>query len=145
MSLPQQHRLRGLKVFDRIYRQGHRFHGRLFTLRVMAADAAQLPPRDRPYPPSPWRCAVVVSSKVSKRSVQRNRLRRLVHAFLMAHPPQANEPCWLVFSLKPGSVDAEESLLLKECLVLLQKAGLHDGHPNSPGAGGSQHPGRCVL
>ncbi|MFM7465380.1 MAG: ribonuclease P protein component [Cyanobium sp.] len=145
MSLPQQHRLRGLKVFDRIYRQGNRFHGRWFTLRVIAADVALLPPRDRPYPPSPWRCAVVVSAKVSKRAVRRNRLRRLVHAALMAHPPQANEPCWLVFSLKPGSLDAGEPLLLKECSMLLQKAGLHDGHPIPPGAGGSQHPGRRLL
>jgi ribonuclease P protein component len=145
VSLPQQHRLRGLKVFDQIYRQGLRLHGRWFTLRVMAADPALLPPRDRPYPPSPWRCAVVVSAKVSKRAVRRNRLRRLVHGALMAHPPQSREPCWLVFSLKPGSIDAEEALLLGECLLLLQKAGLRDEHPDPPGAGGSQYPGRRLL
>ena len=145
MSLPQQHRLRGLKVFDRIYRQGQRFHGRWLTLRVMVADSALLPPRDRPHPTSPWRCAVVVSTKVSKRAVRRNRLRRLMHATVLAHPPQPKEPCWLVFSLKPGSIDAEESLLLGECLLLLHKAGLRDEHPDPPGAGGSQHPGRRLL
>lgn len=145
MSLPQQHRLRGPKVFDRIYRQGHRIHGGWFTLRVMTADPALLPPRDRAHPPSPWRCAVVVSAKVSKRAVRRNRLRRLVHTALMAHPPQSKGPCWLVFSLKPGSADAEETHLLGECLLLLQKAGLCDEHPDPPGAGGSQHSGRCLL
>ena len=81
----------------------------------------------------------MVSAKVSKRAVRRNRLRRLVHAALMAHPPHPEGPCWLVFSLKPGSVDAEEPLLLGECLLLLQKAGLRDEHPDPPGAGGSQH------
>ncbi|MFM9046909.1 MAG: ribonuclease P protein component [Cyanobium sp.] len=139
MSLPQQHRLRGLKVFDRIYRQGHRFHGRWFTLRVIGADQGLLPPRDRAHPTSPWRCAVVVSTKVSKRAVRRNRLRRLVHSALVAHPPEPKQPCWLVFSLKPGSIDAEASHLLGECLMLLQKAGLRDEHPDPPGAGGSQH------
>jgi hypothetical protein len=33
-------------------------------------------------------------------------------------------PSWLVFSLKPGSLDADEALLLGECLQLLRKAGL---------------------
>jgi ribonuclease P protein component len=67
---------------------------------------------------------VIVSSKVSKRAVRRNRLRRLLHQALMGHPPQPQEPCWLVFSLKPGSIDAEEPVLLGECRLLLQKAGL---------------------
>ena len=124
MALPQKHRLRGLRVFDRLYRQGQRFHGRWLTLRVMAEDPTLLPPRDRVHPSSSWRCAVIVSSKVSKRAVRRNRLRRLLHQALMGHPPQPQEPCWVVFSLKPGSIDAEEPVLLGECQLLLQKAGL---------------------
>jgi ribonuclease P protein component len=124
VALPQQHRLRGVKVFDRLYRQGKRFHGTWLTLRVLPEDRGILPPRDRPHPPSPWRCAIVVSSKVSKRAVRRNRLRRLLHQQLLTHPPIPEQPAWLVFSLKPGSIDAEESLLLGECLQLLRKAEL---------------------
>ncbi len=126
MGLPQKHRLRGLKVFDRLYRHAERFHGRWVTLRVMPADPALLPPQDRDAPPSPWRCAVIVSAKVSKRAVRRNRLRRLLHQELISHPPQPRRPCWLVFSLKPGSVEAEASHLLGECSLLLQKAGLRE-------------------
>ena len=124
MALPQKHRLRGIKVFDRLYRQGKRFHGTWVTLRVLPEEPSLLPPRDRPHPASPWRCAVVVSSKVSKRAVRRNRLRRLVHHLILSHPPASPGPCWLVFSLKPGSVDAEEALLLGECLQLLHRAEL---------------------
>ncbi len=124
MALPQKHRLRGAKVFDRLYRQGRRIHGTWLTLRVLPVDSSLLPPRDRPHPPSAWRCAVVVSSKVSKRAVRRNRLRRLLQQQLLNHPPTPARPCWLVFSLKPGSVDAEEALLLGECLQLLRKAEL---------------------
>jgi ribonuclease P protein component len=124
VALPQKHRLRGTRVFDRLYRQGKRFHGTWSTLRVLPADPSLLSPRDRPHPASPWRCAVVVSSKVSKRAVRRNHLRRKVHELLLAHPPTAERPSWLVFSLKPGSVDADEALLLGECLELLRKAEL---------------------
>jgi len=113
-----------MKVFDRLYRQGRRFHGTWLTLRVLPAVAALLPPGDRPHPSSPWRCAVVVSSKVSKRAVRRNRLRRLLHQELLLHPPTTERPAWLVFSLKPGSVDADEALLLGECRQLLRKAEL---------------------
>ena len=124
MALPQKQRLRGTKVFDRLYREGKRFHGTWFTLRVLPENPSLLPPGDRPHPGSPWRCAVVVSSKVSKRAVRRNRLRRLVHQLLLTHPPAMVRPSWLVFSLKPGSVEAEEALLLGECLQLLRKAEL---------------------
>lgn len=124
MALPQQHRLRGQRVFDRLYRQGQRFHGQWLTLRMLPEEPSLLPPRDRNHAASPWRCAVVVSAKVSKRAVRRNQLRRLLHRGLMAHPPEPSQPCWLVFSLKPGSHEAEESHLLGECLLLLQKARL---------------------
>jgi ribonuclease P protein component len=124
VALPQRHRLRGTRVFDRLYRQGRRFHGQWLTLRVLPAIPDLLSPRDRHHPSSPWRCAVVVSSKVSKRAVRRNRLRRLICQLLQSQPPSGSRPCWLVFSLKPGSLDAEESQLLGECLMLLQKAGL---------------------
>ncbi len=124
MALPQRHRLRGTRVFDRLYRQGQRFHGQWLTLRVLPANPNLLSLRDRHHPPSAWRCAVVVSAKVSKRAVRRNRLRRVVYRQLLSQPPSGTRPCWLVFSLKPGSLDAEESQLLGECLMLLQKAGL---------------------
>jgi len=125
VALPQKHRLRGVKVFDRIYRQGRRLHGTWLTLRVLPEDPSLLSPRDRPHPASAWRCAVVVSSKVSKRAVRRNHLRRLLQQHLLRHPPAPARPSWLVFSLKPGSVDADEALLLGECLQLLRKAELY--------------------
>jgi ribonuclease P protein component len=61
---------------------------------------------------------------VSKRAVRRNRLRRLLLQQILHHPPSSPSPIWLVFSLKPGSNDAEEALLLGECLELLRKAEL---------------------
>ena len=92
-------------------------------LRVMAAHPALLPvPECRR--PSAWRGAVVVSSKVSKRAVVRNRLRRLLHAHLLALNPTPLQPSWVVLSLKPGSAEIDPAQLLGECSHLLRQAGL---------------------
>ena len=147
MALPQRHRLRGQKVFDQLYRQGRRFQSESLMLRLMQARPTLLPPGDRRHAPSPWRCGVVVSSKVSKRAVQRNRLRRLLHQHMHAQlrelaqlepglawrapqqqgrqptPAQAAPP-WLLLSLKPNAAAADPARLLEECTHLLRQAGL---------------------
>ena len=101
------------------------------VLRLLQAQSDLLPPSDRNRIPSPWRCAVVVSGKVSKRSVRRNRLRRLLHEHLLREAPTGSDPLWLLLSLKPEAGATAEPRLLEECTHLLRKAGLlHD--PGSP-------------
>ena len=123
MVLPQRHRLRGSRVFNRLYRQSQRFHGTSMMLRVMAAHPNLLPPPEC-HRESSWRCAVVVSGKVSKRAVVRNRLRRLMHRHLLALDPTLLQPSWVMFSLKPGSAETDPAQLLGECNHLLRLAGL---------------------
>jgi ribonuclease P protein component len=114
-------------VFDRLYQKGQRHHGSLMVLRCLNAQPELLKPDPRDHSPNSCRLAVVVSSKVSKRSVRRNQLRRLFHSHLTAAvralPDQA---CgrWLLISLKPGSAEASDEALLGECSQLLAKAGL---------------------
>lgn len=124
MALPPQHRLRGHRVIERLYRKGRRLQGEWLVLRQLNAEPALLPPTLRPHGASPWRCGIVVSSKVHKRAVRRNRLRRLLQEELRLHPPQAQRPQWLLLSLRPGSAEVEEERLLGECRQLLHKAGL---------------------
>ena len=129
MALPLRHRLKGQRVFDCIYRKGRKHHGPFLVLRLLTAQANLLPPSQRSAPVSPWRCGVVISSKVHKRSVRRNRLRRLLHDHLLRQlagdaTAQLQGPLWLLISLKPGSAEREASQLLGECSQLLQQAGL---------------------
>ena len=125
MALPQRHRLRGRRVFERLHRRARRLHGTSLVLRVLPASAELLSPPDRAAAPSPWRCGVVVSGKVSRRAVVRNRLRRRLHAHLLAQPPAASERgLWLLLSLKPGSADLTPEALLGECTQVLLQAGL---------------------
>jgi ribonuclease P protein component len=111
-------------VFERLLRQGRRWHGQAMVLRVLPADAGLLEPRDRQRPASPWRCGVVVSGKVSKRAVVRNRLRRQLHALLLNRMGGDTQPLWLLVSLRPGSAELERDRLLGECSDLLRRAGL---------------------
>lgn len=98
------------------------------VLRCLEARPDLLPAEQRRHAPSPWRCGVVVSGKVHKRAVRRNRLRRLLHQHLMAvlggSPCQPGGGHWLLISLKPGSAERSPEALLGECSHLLQQAGL---------------------
>jgi len=100
-------------------------HGPFLLLRWMDARPELLPPAQRSHTASPWRLGVVVSSKVHKRAVRRNRLRRLLHAHLQQLPIGRPEgPVWLLLSCKPGSAERDPASLLGECDQLLLRAGL---------------------
>lgn len=96
------------------------------VLRCMEAVPSLLPPEQAAHAPSPWRCGVVISSKVHKRAVRRNRLRRLLHGHVMALLAGLDAPPsrWLLISLKPGSADRSPEALLGECTQLFKQAGL---------------------
>jgi ribonuclease P protein component len=85
VALPKRHRLRGHRAIDQLHRLGRRHHSPHLLLRVLSANHSLLPPPDQRAQPSPWRCALVISAKVNKRAVVRNRLRRLLHRHLLAH------------------------------------------------------------
>lgn len=68
-------RLRTAAEFKRVYRTGRTYHSRSFTLRVAAADQAA----DRSHPTA---FGFVVSTKVSKSAVVRNRIRRRAREFV---------------------------------------------------------------
>jgi ribonuclease P protein component len=94
------------------------------VLRLLQAVPELLPPPLRSRPASGWRAGIVVSSKVHKRAVRRNRLRRILSEELRLDPPRSRRPLWLLFSLRPGSAEISEDRLLGECRQLLHKAGL---------------------
>ena len=131
MVLPASMRLRGHRCFDHLHRKGKRFHGTLMVLRRASAHHSLLKcpaiPEGSVLPSSPATCrvAVVISSKVSKRAVIRNRLRRRLHDHLRSrfeHAPE-HAKIWLLVSLKPGAA-TEAHALLEECDRLLEQAGL---------------------
>ena len=126
MVLPKHMRLKGHRCFDFIYREGDRFYGPSMVLRVTKAHTKHqvkaIIKNRRPC----IKCAVSVSSKVSKKSVARNKLRRLFHQHLSLRLSKMcpREEIWAFITLKPSCMKISNSSLLKECDKLLVKSGM---------------------
>lgn len=77
-----------------------------------------------------YRAAVIVSRKVNKSAVVRNRIRRRVYAILTSHEHQLTKPCDLVFLVLNDSVaNLPTSELNNLMLGQLEQAGAL-GHSN---------------
>ena len=126
MVLPKHMRLKGHKCFDFIYREGSRFYSPSMVLRVTNANTKlQVKGPKSKIRPS-VRCAISISNKVSKKSVTRNKLRRLFHhhlSYRLSNMEFENE-LWAFITLKPSCIKNSNSNLLKECDKLLIKAGI---------------------
>tara|TARA_Y100001968_G_scaffold245814_1_gene229980 strand:+ start:266 stop:565 length:300 start_codon:yes stop_codon:yes gene_type:complete len=96
------------------------------VLRVTNANTKlQLKEKNSRIKPS-IKCAISISNKVSKKSVTRNRLRRLFHQHLSYRLSKMsfNNEIWAFISLKPSCMKNSNNNLLKECDKLLSKAGI---------------------
>ena len=126
MVLPKHMRLKGHRCFDFIYKEGLRFYGPSMVLRVTNANTKLQLKGINSNSRNPIKCAISISNKVSKKSVTRNKLRRLFHHHLSLR--LSNMTCdneiWAFISLKPSCMKNSDSTLLKECDKLLTKAGI---------------------
>ncbi|WP_247215583.1 ribonuclease P protein component [Synechococcus sp. C9] len=115
--MPRCYRLRGHRVFAALYQHHRQVRGQFFRLRY------------RPHPEGTGlEVAVVVSSKVSKKAVQRNRLKRQIRAALRQLLP-ACTPAWqMVVTAQPQALTGQYADFLRELEQLLQQAGIIHGH-----------------
>ena len=126
MVLPKHMRLKGHRCFDFIYKEGTRFYGSSMVLRVTRANPKLKEKGINSNIRPSIKCAISISNKVSKKSVTRNKLRRLFHQHLsyrLSNMSLDNE-VWAFISLKPSCIKNHNSTLLKECDKLLIKAGI---------------------
>ena len=126
MVLPKHMRLKGHRCFDFIYKEGSRFYSSSMVLRVTRAHPELQSKGINSEISSSIKCAISISNKVSKKSVTRNKLRRLFHHHLSCRLSKMNfkKEIWAFISLKPSCMNNSPSTLLKECDQLLIKAGL---------------------
>ena len=126
MVLPKHMRLKGHRCFDFIYKEGSRFYSSSMVLRVTDANKKPQVKGKQSKARSSIKCAISISNKVSKKSVTRNKLRRLFHHHLSLR--LSNMACdneiWAFISLKPCCMEISTLSLLRECDKLLFKAGL---------------------
>ena len=126
MVMPKHMRLKGHRCFEFIYKEGLKFYSSSMVLRVAKANT-KLQSKVYKLKNEPnIRCAISISNKVSKKSVTRNKLRRLFHLHLSLRLSRiiCEKETWAFVSLKPSCMKNSTRNLLQECDKLLSKAGL---------------------
>lgn len=110
--LSRRHRFHGLGSLNFAYRQGRTVRGPSLGMKFA------LNPRRNTY-----RVAVVVSRKISKSAVVRNRARRRVYQAFQAYAGGINKPYDLVFTVFTAeTAEGEYTKLTREIESLLRKA-----------------------
>ena len=126
MVLPKHMRLKGHRCFDLIYKESSRFYSTSMVLRVTNANTRTQIKGNNSKISHSIKCAISISNKVSKKSVTRNKLRRLFHHHLSRRLSKMNfeNEIWAFISLKPSCMQNPNIALLKECDKLFTKAGI---------------------
>ena len=126
MVLPKHMRLKGHRCFDFIYKEGSRFYSSSMVLRIAKANQKLQTKTINSKSRFSIKFAISISNKVSKKSVTRNRIRRLFHQHLSSRLSNMvpEREIWAFISLKPSCLKNSNANLLRECDKLLFKAGL---------------------
>ena len=133
--LPKTYRLRRTGDFSKVYRLGRKAVSAHLVVRVwesLSPNAVALPSAEvmgvSAPPPSPQRVGIVVSLKVSKRAVVRNRLKRQIRAIMAQVLPQLSPHLWIVITLRPGAEQCEYGDFLQELKQLFTQLEVFHGH-----------------
>ncbi|QQE63701.1 ribonuclease P protein component [Leptolyngbya sp. BL0902] len=134
--LPKHQRLRRSRDISKVYRLGDKAVSRHLVVRVWKSatlEDAALPLAaetglEASVQKSSRRVGIVVSQKVSKRAVIRNRLKRQVRAIMAQLLPQLQPQVWVVINLRPGAEQCEYGDFLQELKQLFTQLEVFYGH-----------------
>ena len=126
MALPKQMRLKGHRTFDYIHKNSIKYHGKLMTFKVARSNPEILLSHKIKDSSNKLRVAIAISKKVSKKAVERNKLRRILQEWLLTNIKKINnhKPYWLLVNLKCRDYSNENSIILKEFQNLMFKSHL---------------------
>ena len=126
MALPQNMRLKGHRTFNYIHKNSIVFHGKLMTFKVARSNPDILLTHKVTKNSNKFRVAIAISKKVSKKAVERNKLRRILQEWLLTNIQKNNnhKPYWLLVNLKFGDFCNDRSKLLEEFQNLMFKSRL---------------------
>ncbi|MER3589957.1 MAG: ribonuclease P protein component [Mastigocladus sp. ERB_26_1] len=138
MALPKANRLKSRKDFQAVFREGIRRHGSYLTLRALRPSSMKKPSLDTAHDNVqstnsvifPIKIGISISTKVSKRAVVRNRLKRQVSAALHQLLPNLSPGWRLVVVVKPAAAESKcvTQQFLQELEQLLAQAEVLNGH-----------------
>ena len=113
--LPKKYRLPLKTEFNRLKKEGKLFQGKLFGLLLTSQNGRDL-----------FRTAFVISNKIHKKAVKRNKARRLINEIIYELLPKIKKGFDGVFLAKKSIIKADYKQIKKEMLTVLKKAHLLD-------------------
>ena len=126
MALPKDMRLKGHRTFNYIHKNSTKYNGELMTFKVVKSNPEILLSHKIRNTSTNLRVAIAISKKVSKKAVERNKLRRILQEWLLTNIEKINnhKPYWLLVNLKFENFCNDKSKLLEEFQNLMFKSSL---------------------
>ena len=126
MALPKALRLKGHRTFDYIHKNSLKYHGKLMTFKIARSNPKILISHNNIHSLNNFKVAISISKKVSKKAVERNKLRRILQDCLLKNFSQENnhKPYLLLVNLKAGNFNNDRINLLEEFQYLIFKSDL---------------------
>ena len=126
MALPKDMRLKGHRTFNYIHKNSTTYYGKLMTFKVAESNPEILLTHKLTNTSNKFRVAIAISKKVSKKAVERNKIRRILQEWLLIniHKIYNHKPYWLLVNLKVGDFCNDKNKLLEEFQNLMFKSNL---------------------
>ena len=126
MALPKYMRLKGHRTFAYIHKNSTKYYGKFMTFKVARSNPDILLSHKQENSSNKFRIAIAISKKVSKKAVDRNKIRRTMQEWLLTNIQKINshKPYWLLVNLKFGDFCNDKNKLLEEFQNLMFKSRL---------------------
>ena len=126
MALPKDMRLKGHRTFAYIHKNSTKYQGKLMSFKIAISNPEILLSHKLTNTSNKFRVAIAISKKVSKKAVARNKLRRILHEWLLTNIQKINnhKSYWLLVNLKFGDFCNDKSRILEEFQNLMFKSRL---------------------
>ena len=126
MGLPKNMRLKGYRTFNYIHQNSVKYSGKLMTFKIARSNPEILISHKLKNSSRNLRIAFAISKKVSKKAVERNKIRRILQEWLLMNIKKINnhKPYWLLVNLKLGDFYNDKNKLLEEFQNLMFKSRL---------------------
>ena len=126
MGLPRDMRLKGHRTFNYIHKNSKKYYGELMTFKVARSNPEIIISHKCRYTSNNLKIAIAISKKVSKKAVERNKIRRILQEWLLTNIQKINShrPYWLLVNLKIGNFYNDKNKILEEFQNLMFKSQL---------------------
>ena len=117
MGLRKIYRLKHWRDFRSVYKKGISCHSPHLVLRALFTGT-----KDQQSPINPSRIGISISTKVSKKAVKRNRIKRQIRAAFRQLLPKLSKGWDIVVVVKPTAIECNYAKFLQELEQLLVQA-----------------------